>query len=98
MPNMRRSCAGVTPDPQEKAAMASRLHQSMSLREATSMADLPVVPLEQDTKKPFSESFSTQPSTSATSDTLSTGTRCVETVSSHFDRRSQRLPASQFSG
>src|ERR1700730_2089046 len=98
MPNMRRSRAGFTPDPQEYVATASFLHQSMSFWEATSMADLPVVPLEQAAKKPYTASFSIQPSTSPASDTLSTGTRWVETVSSHFDNRSQRFCASQLSG
>src|SRR5216683_8453020 len=98
MPNMRRSRAGFTPDPQEYAAMASFLHQSISFREATSMADLPVVPLEQDTRKPLSASFSIQSSTSTASDILPTGTRWAETVSSHLDNRSHRFCASQFSG
>src|SRR3984893_18303289 len=98
MPNMRRSRAGFTPDPQEYVATASVLHQSMSVWEATSMADLPVVPLEQDTKKPVAATCWIQSSTPSASDPLATGTRWVETVSSHLDNRSQRFCASQLSG
>jgi hypothetical protein len=48
-PIIRRSRAGRTPEPQEKTLTVSVRDQSMSRSEASSMADLPVVPLEQDT-------------------------------------------------
>ena len=41
--------AGWTPEPQAKTLTVSLRDQSMSLSEASSMADLPVVPLEQET-------------------------------------------------
>ena len=48
-PTIRRSRAGWTPEPQAKTPTVSLRDQSMSLSEASSMADLPVVPLEQET-------------------------------------------------
>jgi hypothetical protein len=45
---MRRSRAGATPDPQENTPTVSKRDQTMSALEAMSIADLPVVPLEQE--------------------------------------------------
>ena len=47
-PNMRRSRAGATPDPHENTPTVSKRDHTMSVSEAMSIADLPVVPLEQD--------------------------------------------------
>src|SRR4029453_12887858 len=49
-PNILRSRAGCTPEPQANARTLSLHDHSMSSAEAISMADLPVVPLEQETK------------------------------------------------
>jgi hypothetical protein len=48
-PNIRRSCAGSTLEPQENTPTVSRRDHSMSFSAAISMADFPVVPLEQET-------------------------------------------------
>ena len=48
-PIIRRSRVGCTPEPQENTLTVSLRDQSMSASEASSMADLPVVPLEQET-------------------------------------------------
>ena len=79
-------------------ATASLRHHSKSRLEATSIADFPVVPLEQETWWPLSCSFSIQSSMSRIRDGSCGGTRYVETVSSHLPSRSQRSCASQDSG
>ena len=48
-PNIRRSRSGSTPDPQENTPTVSMRDHSMSCADAISIADLPVVPLEQET-------------------------------------------------
>lgn len=101
MPIMRRSPVGRTPEPHENTPTVSLRDQSMSRSVASSMADLPVVPLEQETWWPCSPSraiHSSMRSLPSRSEVSSGVIGYGETVPSHFASRPQRPCVRKLSG
>ena len=77
--------------------MSVRDH-SMSRSDAISIADLPVVPLEQETKCPFASSRAIQSSMSLMSEVSIGAIGYGDTVPSHLPSRSHFCSVSKLSG